>query len=72
MMKARTPRSSTREHYEKVRAMVPKERLLDFQVGEGWQRLCECLGVPVPAGPIPRVNETKAFGDRTALIGHRV
>lgn len=60
-----------REHYEKVRAMVPKERLLDFQVGEGWERLCEFLEVPMPEGPFPRVNETKAFGDRIALMGRR-
>lgn len=60
-----------REHYDKVRAMVPKERLLDFQVGEGWERLCEFLEVPVPEGPFPRVNEAKAFGDRIALIGQR-
>lgn len=51
--------------------MVPKERLLVFEVGEGWERLCQFLDVPVPEGPFPRVNESKAFGDRMAVIGKR-
>ena len=43
-------------------ASVPADRLLVFQVKEGWGPLCEFLGVPVPDGDFPRVNsreETK-------------
>ncbi len=43
-------------HNAAVRSAVPAERLLVYEVGEGWPRLCEFLGVPVPAAPFPRVN----------------
>jgi hypothetical protein len=35
---------------------IPPERLLVFSPKEGWEPLCAFLGVPVPAGPFPRVN----------------
>ena len=31
-----------------VKAEVPKERLLVFEVKEGWKPLCEFLGLPQP------------------------
>jgi hypothetical protein len=43
---------------------VPADRLLVYQVKEGWAPLYEFLGVPVPAGEFPRINsreETKAL-----------
>jgi hypothetical protein len=43
-------------HNAAVRSAVPPERLLVYEVGEGWPRLCQFLGVPVPAAPFPRVN----------------
>ena len=43
-------------HNAAVRSAVSPERLLVHEVGEGWPRLCEFLGVPVPAAPFPRVN----------------
>ncbi|EON69538.1 hypothetical protein W97_08798 [Coniosporium apollinis CBS 100218] len=50
------------EHYEEVRTLVPKERLLEYKVGEGWDRLCEFTGKEIPDVDFPRVNETKEFG----------
>jgi hypothetical protein len=44
-------------HNEQVRRELPGERLLDFQVGQGWEPLCEFLGVPVPDEPFPHLNE---------------
>lgn len=35
---------------------VPADRLLVYQVKEGWGPLCECLGVPVPDTEFPRIN----------------
>jgi hypothetical protein len=35
---------------------LPPERLLVYSPKEGWAPLCTFLGVPVPAGPFPRVN----------------
>lgn len=43
-------------HNEAVRRAIPPERLLIYEVGEGWPRLCAFLGIPVPATPFPRVN----------------
>lgn len=46
-----------REHYASVRALVPKERLLEYEVKEGWAPLCEFLGQDVPGVPFPTGNE---------------
>ena len=52
-----------------MKRLVPKERLLEYEVGkDGWEPLCEFLGVPVPEGAFPKVNETKAFGDRIEVM----
>lgn len=48
------------EHTEAVKAAIPADRLLVFEVAEGWQPLCEFLGVATPDGPFPHVNETDA------------
>jgi hypothetical protein len=45
-------------HIQEVKATVPSDRLLVFDVREGWEPLCSFLGLPVPAGrPFPRLNE---------------
>jgi len=44
-------------HLVKVRRMVPAERLLEFNVKEGWEPLCEFLGIPVPKTSFPHVND---------------
>jgi Sulfotransferase domain len=43
-------------HTRAVIGGIPKERLLVYQVGEGWEPLCAFLGVPVPDMPFPRAN----------------
>jgi hypothetical protein len=48
-------------HNEEVRRLVPPERLLVYESGEGWEKLCAFLGVPVPAAPYPKVNSTDDF-----------
>ncbi len=55
-------------HVETVRAHCDPERLLVFQVSEGWEPLCEFLGVPVPDGPFPHVNDAKSLKRRFAGI----
>jgi hypothetical protein len=56
-------------HIADVRAYVPADRLLEFEVRDGWGPLCEFLGVPVPDEPFPRENDTATFlrRQRTAL-----
>lgn len=54
-------------HNEEVKRIVPAERLLVWEVGDGWQPLCEFLGVPVPTEPLPHANDRATFLDR--MIG---
>jgi Sulfotransferase domain len=49
-----------------VKRSIDPERLLVWEVGEGWEPLCEFLGVPVPDGPLPHENERETF--RTRVI----
>lgn len=48
------------EHYALVRSLVPPERLLDYNVKEGWGPLVEFLEVPHPNVPFPTGNTTEA------------
>lgn len=52
------------EHFRQVRAAVPEERLLNYDLGSGWEPLCEFLGKPVPDVPFPRVNEQEVLRRR--------
>ncbi|KAM0718682.1 hypothetical protein Q7P37_005753 [Cladosporium fusiforme] len=61
-----SPASPAREafhrHYERIRAVAPQERILEYRVQDGWGPLCEFLGVEVPEGvEFPRVNDKEAF-----------
>jgi hypothetical protein len=49
---------------ESVRACVPPDRLLEWSPADGWEPLCEFVGAPVPAMPLPRTNDAKTFSDR--------
>jgi Sulfotransferase domain len=49
------------EHNAAVRQEVPADRLLVFEVGDGWEPLCDHLGVPVPDVPFPRLNDRRKF-----------
>jgi len=44
---------------------LPPERLLVFHPKQGWEPLCEFLGVPVPAAPFPRVNSRDELTERS-------
>lgn len=41
---------------ERVRAEVPRERLLVWNAAEGWEPICHALKLAVPAEPFPRSN----------------
>jgi len=36
------------DHMARVRMLVPKEKLLEFDVRQGWEPFCKFLEVPVP------------------------
>ena len=50
-------------HNDAVRAAIPAERLLVYQVKEGWGPLCDFLGVDNPGGDFPRTNDRTEFFD---------
>lgn len=53
--------SSFIEHNNNVISTCPKDKLLVFEVAQGWKPLCDFLQVPVPDVPFPHVNDTKEF-----------
>jgi len=44
------------EHNSRVKATIPRDQLLVYNVKQGWKPLCEFLGVDVPDVPFPRLN----------------
>ncbi|KAL4812930.1 P-loop containing nucleoside triphosphate hydrolase protein [Aspergillus spinulosporus] len=61
----------TRETYARhlawLKEVVPADRLVMFDVREGWGPLCEALGKELPAGDVPFPHENDSAGiERTA------
>lgn len=50
-------------HTQEVIDAIPAERLLVYDVREGWAPLCEFLEKPVPDEAFPRVNSRDEFHD---------
>lgn len=50
-----------RRFNDEIRANVPAGQLLEYQVSEGWEPLCEFLDVPVPQADFPMRNQRKQF-----------
>ncbi|HUF37389.1 MAG TPA: sulfotransferase [Anaerolineales bacterium] len=48
-----------RRHIEAVQRTVPADKLLVFDVREGWSPLCAFLGVPEPERAFPHLNDTR-------------
>lgn len=49
-------------HMAYLERTVPKDRLVYFDVREGWEPLCKALDVPIPQGvEFPRINDGKAI-----------
>jgi hypothetical protein len=58
-------------HVAEVKERVPTDRLLVYQVKEGWEPLCRFLEVPAPEGtPFPRLNDRETFQARLKGAGH--
>jgi hypothetical protein len=55
-------------HNEEVKQRVPAEKLLVYEVKEGWAPLCEFLGVEVPDKPFPHLNDSEVFRGRIRRI----
>jgi hypothetical protein len=58
-------------HIAEVQATIAPERLLTFDLRDGWGPLCTFLRIDVPDMPFPKTNSSKQFkeqewGDRPA------
>jgi hypothetical protein len=51
-------------HNEEVKRKVPADRLLVYDVKDGWDPLCDFLEVDAPNKPFPRLNEAGTFRNR--------
>jgi hypothetical protein len=58
------------EHYDLTRSIVPKNRLLEYRVSEGWDPLCRFLGDPVPSGEFPKGNNKADLDERIKAWGY--
>ena len=57
-----------RRHVEEVKRIVPEDKLLIFDVREGYVPLCNFLGVPVKEGSLPRLNDGSTFRRRLLIM----
>lgn len=62
------------QHIDDVKAYVPADKLLVYDVSEGWGPLCRFLGVPEPNEPIPHLNKKENFKEMLGELmqGHMV
>ncbi|MDH3652133.1 MAG: hypothetical protein OEQ53_20770 [Saprospiraceae bacterium] len=49
------------KHIEDVKDYVPVDKLLVYDVREGWEPLCNFLGAAVPSEPVPHLNKKENF-----------
>lgn len=55
-------KAAYKHHNDRVREMIPPERLLEWHASEGWEPICEALGKQVPDHPFPWVNKREDWG----------
>ncbi|HVY87652.1 MAG TPA: sulfotransferase [Hyphomonadaceae bacterium] len=55
-------------HNADVQKVIPANRLLVYEVKQGWDPLCAFLGKPVPDKPFPNVNDMEEFKARIRML----
>ena len=46
-------------HNQEVRDKCPADRLVEFDVSDGWTPLCRALAADVPDEPFPHLNQSR-------------
>ena len=54
-------------HNDAVRKAIPADRLLEWRTADGWEPICDRLGVPVPSEPFPVTNTTAEFREMLGM-----
>jgi Sulfotransferase domain len=49
------------DHIEDVKRSVPADKLVIYEIGQGWGPLADMLGVEAPDAPFPHLNDTESF-----------
>ena len=57
------------QHIEEVQSYVPEDRLLVYDVSQGWEPLCQFLGKEIPEQPFPHLNKKENFKE---MLGHLI
>ena len=60
-------RAKYREHNERLKAIAPSNRLLEYQVQQGWEPLCAFLGKGIPEVPFPRADDWAEYKSEHAV-----
>jgi len=55
-------------HIAEVKSTIPEDKLVVFNVKEGWKPLCEKLGVKVQEGDFPRLNDSENIKKNLQVI----
>jgi len=50
-----------KKHVEEVKAYVPADKLLVYDVKDGWEPLCTFLDVDIPNDPFPHYHDTESY-----------
>ena len=61
------------EWIEDVKNTVPEDRLLIYNIKDGWKPLCDFLNVPIPDSPFPFLEDTsvpRKGRDKLKLISY--
>ena len=51
-------------HNAAVKEAIPRDRLLVYEIGSGWEPLCAFLDRPVPSEDFPHLNTSESFRER--------
>jgi Sulfotransferase domain len=57
-----------RENYAMVRRITPRERFLEYKMGDGWEALSGFLGKSVPEVVFSRVNDQEHMKEFLAIV----
>jgi Sulfotransferase domain len=58
------------DHIREVQATIAADRVLTYNVKEGWEPLCDFLGVAVPREPFPHKNTRDEFLKSKKFLNH--
>jgi len=58
-------------HNQHIKNIIPADKLLVYEVGEGWGKLVEFLGVAEPKEPFPHVHDAAKFQQWLMAAGNK-